>query len=110
MAQYEQAANTVAAGDGTATATFAAPGPPAQSLQIDTVVVLVTGSATIPVCAIYDGFVPAPGRIRASSLLGDRNTFRGDGDTLYAGQAITVQWTGCTPGASCNAIIRGVTG
>lgn len=107
--QYEQAANTVAAGTGTATVTFATPGPPAQSLQIDSLVVLVTGSTLLPVCSIYDGFVPAPGRLRASSQIGDRNTFHGDGDTLYAGQAITVQWTGCTPGANCNAIVRGVT-
>lgn len=104
---YEDNGTVIANGAGVATFTFSAPGPPIRRLAIDSLVVLVTGSTTLPTCSVYDGFVAVAGRLRGSTLIGNRNTFESTGDVLFPGQAITVQWTGASPGAVCNAVLRG---
>jgi hypothetical protein len=99
---------TVAAdATGTASVLFYGPGPPYTRIAVDSIALLVVGSTVIPQAAAYDGAVPTNGRVRASTRLGDHNTLIGDNDVLFAGQTLLVQWTGATPGASCNAVLRG---
>jgi hypothetical protein len=102
-AQVEDVESAVANGAGVATVLFSIN----ARLTIDSLAILVTGSTALPTVTVYDGTTPTAGRVRSSSRIGDRNTFTGTGDVLYPGQSLTVQWTGCTPGAICNAILRG---
>lgn len=106
--QYEAVGNAVVGADGIANIIFQCPGPPMRRLSIDSIAILCTNSAALPTCTVYDGFVAVAGRVRDSTHIGDRNTFTGTNDVLFAGQAILVQWTAATPGANANAVLRGV--
>jgi hypothetical protein len=103
----EESRTVIADATGTASVLFNGPGPPYTRTTIDSVALFVSGSTTIPLAAAYDGAVATYGRVRASGRIGDHNTIIGDGDVLFAGQTLLVQWTGATPGASCNAVLRG---
>lgn len=105
--EVEDSRTTFADGAGTASVVYNGPQPPYTRLTIASIALLVTGSTSVPECTVYDGPVVAPGRVRAAGRIGDRNTILGDGDVLFAGQQILVRWTGVTPGATCNAVLRG---
>lgn len=95
-----------ATADLTGTATAIINGPGWGYYEVDSIAVFVQPSPPIPQANLYQGSL-AVGRAMASRRAGDRGTFRGTNDRLQAGQQYALQWTGCQPGATCTAVLRG---
>lgn len=105
-ASYELTQTVTADGTGAASVTFQAPNVGPRGLQVVSIALLVSPSPPIPQCIAYRDVI-TPSNVLARKTAGDRGTFVGQQDVLYMGQRIVLVWTGCTPGASCTATLRG---
>jgi hypothetical protein len=103
----ERSQQATADGAGIATITFGNADARQRVMFVLSVAVNVTGSSTRPTCTTYRNYA-TPGLQLAVKRAGDNGTFTGDdGDRFGTSDALVVQWTGCTPGALCTAVLRG---
>lgn len=101
---FEVTVNAVANASGIATVPINGPG--VGYVEVDSIALFVTPSPPVPQCNVYAG-TGAVGRALSNRRAGDRGSFKGTNDRLYAGQMYTVQWTGAAIGATCTAVLRG---
>lgn len=104
-ANTEVTAQAIADSSGVASATLQAP-QTRRGLQVASIGLLVSPTPPIPLATVYRDQVQAS-NVLTSKTAGDRGSFIGTDDVLYAGQRYVVQWTGCVAGAVCTATLRG---
>ena len=78
-----------------------------RSLEVTSIALTVVPSPPIPKASAYKG-APNPGSLLTSKTAGDRGSLIGQKDVLYSGELLVIQWVGCSVGAVCTAVLRGV--
>lgn len=98
-------AEVVANGAGRAVLVFRGPTRQGYTWLVD-LIQLSSTSANLPACALWRSATPG-GQLIARNIDGRTGWFDGGApsDRLVAGDAWSLEWTGCTAGATCRATL-----
>lgn len=107
MPTFQASASATVNGAGVATVTLG-PGAARETWEVIKVSVMMTPSTSVGVASIYQGLVAAPSAFIEGTYDGPRDASpQQPGElVLEPGEAITVQWTAATVGATCTAVLR----